>query len=273
MTMSNAEPEELIELRSKFRALVIDNQRRLAANLKLSSALRIAIDVERDAGLPEAILPHLADLTFSDGAAFVYAMPDGKLSIEQSSPAAVGATVPVTAHSTPFGRLWHVCVGGVIGHAPGRAELMANHLSSRKIEQLGVDLPPSSSIMAKRLESDFYPDTCVAVWRASAGRRQYSSDFYQVWDSEPFCVAAGYLRGVVDSREYCRETTRLQSLRSAARTILDVSKPLLSELHEVARSLPTELGTTLNAKLEALDSAMSQAEQSILLASVQREDD
>ena len=199
---------------------------------------------------PICVLPPVADLTFSDGAAFMTAHQDGVLVIQQAPASAPGRTVCI-GPGTMHGEIWKACM------APRQDAFYDCHLPARVIEELGVLLPERSSIMAEPLTAWHRPHSCICVWRADEGGRWHSRDAYEVWDLEQLRVAAQVIGLTIDAREYAGEATRLQAVQASAKALLDAIRPTLLVLHEFRDKV--------QYRLAALDEALSRAHRALFL--------
>jgi len=226
---------------------------RLVAMNELLDALRAYGYGGAGTSWPEEALAHVADVTFGDGAAFVTAVSDGRLELQQGAAGSPGKSFCLPQ---PRNRsvLWDVC------RSSKALPLMDSHMTAQRLDELGLPLPPGSSFVAHQLQSRFRPDSCVCVWRCPDGQRLHSEHSFEVWDREELRMVANLLSVTIDTGAYLREVTRLEGIGGAMQSIMEVVRPSLVALHDVAREVD---GHGHAATARKLDSILTDLDGSI----------
>lgn len=171
---------------------------------------------------PDGVLSFVADITFSDGAAFVYPCPNGRIEIVQASAAVNGNSCPLLEGIT-HGELWTrwraASPDGRATSGPAQDDqpIRENGMAAQWFEQSGLRLPDKSSIMTCPLFSRYRQAAWLCVWRVPDGGRPHSTNPYEVWDGQ-WCEMVAKLIGLsIDSRQHGESIARLRVLRDAAR--------------------------------------------------------
>ncbi len=200
---------------------------------------------------PVQVLPVIADVTFSDGAAFVIAGSNGSMEIRQESARAPGNIVKM-ASLDRGGDLWRKCVGEI------SLRILNSHLTQAGINDLGVDLPVRSSLMAEHLGCR---PACICVWRSPGGGREHSIESYQFYDVLPLQLACQMTSLTIELISHLNEIVRLRSIRKSMAAVLDIIQPKLIGLNEIARQAPRDIASQLVGRLAAFEAAIEELRQ------------
>jgi hypothetical protein len=163
--------------------VVHENMRQNAMNEVLKELYRFHTSENSGNDLPEALLPFVADLTFSDGAGFLSAAFDGSVEIRKRNAATPGDGWDVKS-GRPQGQVYRLCFGQVTD------PILNSHMNLKEIENLGISLPLGSCFLAVPIQCHSVPYCRLGAWRVPTGKRKHSSDSFQVWDRQALEVAA-----------------------------------------------------------------------------------
>ena len=249
----------------EYRKFAADeNDRHIAYNRLCSALLSYHLE-DQPEPWPSQSLPEIADVTLSDGAAFAFSQPDGRLEFKQMPDGSKGRGVTV-AQVGKHGSMWEYCQRSPDWRQEDCQFIRESLMNSETIGEYGLNLPPGSSMMVYPIASFCQSSWVLMIWRTPGAEGKHSRDPYHEFDRLWCRLCSRFVGMSLDLREHVKQTTRLQCIQDSMRAILEVVTPILLDLHQVAKTAPKAFSVRLERDLLALDKALENVQRSLFLS-------
>jgi len=220
-------------------------------NLRRAELKKIVKETSETDGdlLLRRCLPHLADLTFSDGACIGQALENGELSLIGQSAGSSGNQITVCVERSRSA-IWKICYDGGDG-------FLQSHLTEEQTSGYGVRVPNGGSIIVEPIRARTVPHSGILCWRSNSGGGKYSKCPYEVWDVPMLEIAVMLIASVLDIELYTSEKARLDGILDAINTARDLIYPQITCLQSMIRDFPQEIFNQIQPKIDKLHSNFS----------------